>query len=93
MTVGIRVKLPGVTQEVFDKVNAHIDPKGNPPQGIVFHASGAIDGGWGIIDFWESRAAFDAFQGRIQSAMAAAGVEMQGPPDVREFPVHETYQP
>jgi hypothetical protein len=93
MTVGIRIKLPGVTQELFDRVNARIDPMGNPPKGILFHASGPIDDGWSVIDFWESRADFDAFAGRIQSAVAAEGVEMQGPPDIKEFEVHETYQP
>ena len=94
MTVGIRIKLAGVTQEQFDEVNKHVDATGNPPKGIVFHASGPIDGGWGIIDFWESRGEFDAFMGsRVQEAVKAAGVEMQGPPDVKEFPVHETWQP
>jgi hypothetical protein len=93
MTVGIRFKLPGVTQEQFDEVNALIDPTSNPPKGIRFHASGPIDGGWGVIDFWESRADFDAFQPRIQAAVAEAGVEMSGPPDIKEFPVHETFQP
>jgi len=41
-----------------------------------------------------SREDFDAFFGsRVQEAVAAAGVEMQGPPDVKEFPVHEFWQP
>ncbi len=93
MTVGIRIKLPGVTQEQFDVVNNHIDAKSNPPKGIVFHASGPIEGGWGVIDFWESREDFDAFQPRIGEAVAATGMEMQGPPDIKEFPVHETFQP
>jgi len=93
MTVGIRIKLPGVTQEQFDEVNKHIDPASNAPQGLLFHSSGPIDDGWGVIDFWESRQAFDTFQTRIPAAMAAAGVEMHGPPDVKEFAVHETFQP
>ncbi len=93
MAVGIRIKLAGVTQEQFDAVNKHIDPMGNPPTGILFHASGPIEGGWGVIDFWESRAAFDAFESRIGEAVAAVGVEMQGPPDVKEFPVHEMFKP
>lgn len=92
MTVGIRIKLAGVTQEVFDRVNAHIDPVSNPPKGLLFHASGPIEGGWGVIDFWESRAEFDVFSERIPAAMAAAGVDTQGPPDIKEFPVHETFQ-
>jgi hypothetical protein len=91
MTIGIRIKLAGVTQEAFDKVNGHIDPASNPPSGLLFHSSGPIEGGWGVIDFWESRADFDAFAGRIPAAMAAAGVEMQGAPDIKEFEVHETF--
>jgi hypothetical protein len=90
MTIGIRIKLPGVTQEQFDAAHEHINPERTTPKGLVFHASGPIDDGWGIIDFWETRENFDAFQVRIQEGVAAAGVEMQGPPDVKEFPVHET---
>ena len=93
MTVGIRIKLSGVSQEQFDEVNKHIDPTGNPPKGVLFHASGPIDDGWGVIDFWESRQDFDAFQARIPDGMTAAGVSPQGPPDVKEFPVHEIIQP
>ena len=91
MAVGIRIKFAGLAQEQFDAVNARVDPDSNPPKGLLFHASGPIDGGWGVIDFWESRAAFDAFEGRIQESVAASGVELQGPPDVKEFPVHETF--
>jgi len=74
-------------------VNKHVDPASDPPKGLIFHSSGPIDGGWGVIDFWESRADFDAFQGRIASSMEAAGAKMEGPPDVKEFPVHEIFQP
>ncbi|MDQ1541119.1 MAG: hypothetical protein QOH29_1845 [Actinomycetota bacterium] len=91
MAVGIRLKFGGVTQEQFDAVNELVDPAGNPPTGLLFHASGPIDGGWGVIDFWESREAFDAFAPRIEQSVQAAGVEVQGPPDVKEFPVHETF--
>ena len=45
-----------------------------------------------MIDFWESRAAFDALMPHLQQAMEAAGVELQGPPDIEEFPVYETMQ-
>ncbi len=91
MAVGIRIKLAGVTQEQFDAVNKHVDPVANPPKGLLFHASGPIDGGWGVIDFWESRQDFDAFEPRIGASVAAAGVQLQGPPDIKQFPVHETF--
>lgn len=93
MAIGIRIKFAGITQEQFDQVNVHVDPQSNPPDGLLFHASGPIEGGWGVIDFWESRAAFDAFESRLVQAAKDAGVEMQGPPDIKEFPVHETFQP
>jgi hypothetical protein len=90
LAVGIRIKLLGVTQEQFDAAHDHVNPDRSPPPGLLFHASGPVDGGWGIIDFWESRADFDAFlESRIGPGMAAAGVQPQAPPDIKEFPVHE----
>jgi quinol monooxygenase YgiN len=90
MAVGIRVKLAGVTEDQFDAVNAQVQAETNAPPGLIFHSSGPIEGGWGIIDFWESREAFDAFFGsRVRDAIAAAGAEMAAPPDIKEFPVHE----
>jgi len=91
MAVGLRIKFAGVTQEQFDKVHERV-VAGGPPPGLIFHASGPIDEGWGVIDFWESRAAFDALMPHIQQAMEAAGVELPGPPDIKEFPVYETMQ-
>jgi len=43
MAVGIRLKLAGVTAEQMDQLNAAIDPEGNPPDGLIFHASGPIE--------------------------------------------------
>jgi hypothetical protein len=86
MAVGIRIKLAGVTQEQFDQVHGQVNPDQPLPKGLLFHASGPIDGGWGIIDFWESRADFDAHAPRIVEGLAAAGIELQ---DIKEFPVHE----
>jgi hypothetical protein len=90
MAVGIRIKLLGITEEQFDKGHEHINPDRTPPKGLLFHASGPVDGGWGIMDFWESRADFDAFAARIPEGFAAVGVQPQGAPDIHEFPVHET---
>ena len=93
MAVGIRNNLAGVTQEEFDSLNKELDMASDPPLGLIFHASGPIEGGWGVIAFWESREAFDAFIPRIQQAVEAAAIQLQGPPDITEFPVHETFSP
>ena len=80
---------PGSTRRSSTSVTTTSTRIARRPKGLLFHASGPIDGGWGIIDFWESRADFDAFSSRIVEGMASAGVEPSGPPDIKEFPVHE----
>ena len=51
--------------------------------------------GWGIIDVWESREAFDAFMGsRLQQALGELGDRgFPGPPDIKQFPVHHYNAP
>jgi hypothetical protein len=90
MAVMIRMKGAGWTAEQVDKLNAAIDPDGNPPEGLIFHASGPVPSGFAVVDFWESRAHFDRFAAeRIGPAAAAVGIE--GRPEVEEFPVHEHF--
>ncbi len=90
MAVGLRVKFDGGTQEQYDAVNAQMGIDDSPPDGLVFHSAGPIDGGWGVIDFWESREHFDRFlEGRLGPAIAELGDRApQGPPDIKEFPVY-----
>ena len=92
MTVRIHTNLAGLTEEGFAAVHKHVTT-GEPPKGLIFHSSGPIDGGWAVVDFWESRQDYDAALPRVQEAIATAGVTMQGPPGIEEFPVYETLQP
>ena len=88
MAVGLRIKLPGVNVEEFDRLDAAIDVRGNHPDGLIFSASGPTDDGWRVIDVWESRSQFDAFAAeRIGPAVGATGVSVQ--PEIAEFPIHE----
>lgn len=93
MAVGLRLKFAGGTQEQYDAVHQHMGFEQNPPPGIISHCAGPIDGGWGVIDVWESREAFDSFiGGRVQPAMQELGDGgLPGPPDVKEFAVHNYY--
>jgi hypothetical protein len=95
MAVGIRLKFAGGTQEQYDAVHGEMNIDADPPAGLIFHSAGPIDEGWGVIDFWESREAFDQFiQGRLGPTMESLGDRgMPGPPDLREFPVYNISKP
>lgn len=92
MAVGLRIKFDDGTQEQYGAVNAQMNVEEDRPDGLIFHAAGPIDGGWGVIDFWESREHFDRFlAARLGPAVAALGDKAPPrPPDIKEFPVHNT---
>lgn len=95
MAVGLSIRFNGGTQEQYDAMHSEMNVDGNPPAGLILHAGGPIDSGWGIIDFWESRGQFDRFaEERIKPAMEALGDRgPASPPDIREFPVHHLLKP
>jgi hypothetical protein len=89
MAIGINATLPGVTAAQFDAMDQAVGSE--PPAGLIFHASGPVDGGWQVIDFWESREQFEQFIAeRVGPAMAQAGA---APPQISEFHVHEYLKP
>jgi len=95
MAIGLRLKFEGSSLEQYDAVHSEMEIAENPPEGLIFHSAGPIDGGWGVIDFWESREHFDRFQqSRLGPAIQALGDRApQGPPDIKEFPVHNYERP
>jgi hypothetical protein len=95
MAVGIRLKFKGGTQEQYEAVHGHMGVDADPPEGLIFHSAGPIDEGWGVLDFWESRDAFDRFaSGRLGPAVQEVGDRgMPSPPDIHEFPVHHINKP
>jgi hypothetical protein len=95
MAVGLRLKFEGGKQEQYDAVHGAMNIESDPPAGLIFHSAGPIDDGWGVIDFWESRDAFDQFaQERLVPKLQEFGDRgFSGPPDIKEFPVHNISKP
>lgn len=90
MAVGLWINFTTGTQEQYEAVNEEMGVGENPPEGLIFHAAGPIGDGWDVIDFWESRDHFDRFfEQRLGPTIEALGDRApQGPPKIKEFPVH-----
>ena len=95
MAIGLSIRFSDGTAEQYDAVQAEAGVEADPPDGLIFHSAGPIKDGWGILDFWESRAQFDSFlESRIGPAIAALGdAAMPNPPEIKEFPVHNISAP
>jgi hypothetical protein len=83
--------IPGGTQEQYDEVCARLnDGKAFsalgewPVEGILAHASGPTDGGWRVVDVWESEEAFARFGEVIGPILQEVGV----PGEPRISPLH-----
>ena len=53
--------MPGVTADDYAKVLAELGGAEQGAPGLVAHVAGPVEGGFRIIDTWESRAAAQAF--------------------------------
>ena len=89
MTVALIIDLPGVTAEQYEAVTAEVTGDGWPAE-IIAHYAGPADGGWKVVDVWQSREAFDSFaEEKLGPAMGQQGV---APPNVTEIQLHNQHQ-
>jgi hypothetical protein len=101
MAVAIRTtNFPeGVGTNMYDGVQAAMDIANDPPEGLIFHWAGEVDGKWTVTDIWESRGAYDTFRDQrlfpaIQKVSGMDPASASGPqPTVTEFAVHNYVKP
>jgi hypothetical protein len=80
------MEFQGMTQQQYDQAMDRLQLGGKSPSGQIFHVAGPIEGGWCVIDVWESQAAFDRF---IQEKLGRVLQEIGLPPlQPRIIPVH-----
>jgi hypothetical protein len=82
MAVATMVDNPAGSQEVYEKIRAHLGLE--KPAGGIFHIAGpSPKGGWRVIEVWESEEEANRFfQERFFPALKALG--LSGPPPERE---------
>jgi hypothetical protein len=86
MAVAMMVENAEGSQEVYDKVREQLSLE--KPAGGIFHAAGpSPDGGWRVIELWESEEDAKRFaQERLVPAFEALGAPLPPPPQF--WPVH-----
>ncbi len=79
-------ELRGMTQEQYEAAWRELDMPG-PPPGSLCHVGGPMEGGWRIIEVWESEEAAAAFFGseRFQQMAQRVGAPQ---PNTTTWPVH-----
>jgi hypothetical protein len=83
MAVGVFMEFPGVTWEQYEQLVQDLGLSG-PPEGMLTHVCGPTsDGGWRMVDVWESQEAFERFANELLIPRAQAHGFPQ--PSKREF--------
>ena len=84
----------GATADEYDAVNAKVDPKSNPPAGLIIHTGSVTDDGMRVVDVWESEQHFNDFrEQRLGPAVHEVMGEDPAPPTVQVHEVHDLVQP
>jgi hypothetical protein len=98
VVVGLIMQFESVTASQYEEVMQELglalqsNSDAGWPDGIISHvAGGRPDGGWTVVDVWESQEAFDQFfQGRLAPAFQAVGTLAQ--PTVSPFTVPNRFR-
>ncbi len=86
------MEFPNRTQQQYDQVMDRLQLGGSSPQGQLYHVAGPMEGGWCVVDVWESQEAFDRFiKERLERAMQGTGITLPEHPKV--IPVHNIMEP
>ena len=86
MTVAMLIDNPQGSEELYERVRDLLGD-GGPPSGALHLAGPGPDGGWRVIELWESEAAARRFfEERLLPAVEAVGTS--GLPAPQYWPVH-----
>lgn len=90
MAIAVMQDFPGGTQQQYDQVTEQLNLGGHSPQGNLYHTAGPIEGGWRVLDVWESQDALNTFLAVLGPIAQSAGVAQ---PQVTMWPIHNILTP
>jgi hypothetical protein len=91
MAYGIVHFFEGGTKAQYDASLAAVHPDNTTlPEGQVYHAAGASDGGWTVIAIHDSKASWEKFRDGVLMPKIKAGIPggFTSPPKEQAFEVH-----
>jgi uncharacterized protein YciU (UPF0263 family) len=91
MAVVMRMEWPEVSPEQYDQVREIVGWETDPAPGGLFHVAFFDEGGFKVVDVWESAEDFQTFvDNRLMPGIAEAG-GVEGEPKVTITPAHAVY--
>jgi hypothetical protein len=86
MSVAMMIDNPGGSPEIYERIRQQLSLE--KPAGGIFHAAGpSPNGGWRVIEVWESEEQAKRFvDERLLPAFEAAGASPPPPPQL--WPIH-----
>ena len=78
MTIAMIFDAKGVTLQQYTQVTNELKMTENMPKGMIEHVAGPSEGGWTVIELWESEADARAFfDDRLGAALKRANISVQ----------------
>lgn len=91
MAIVLIQEYAGATQQQYDAILSDLNLGGKSPAGQILHTAGPMDGGWRVVDVWESQEAFNTF---YQEGLSAAAQKHGMPrPQIATMQVYSMLQP
>ena len=89
MAIAILAEIPGITREQYEMVVTTVNESGSPT-GALFHAGGPIEGGYRIVEVWDTSDSAEKFYNSetLKAATAPLPPELQQPRVVMTWPVY-----
>ena len=93
MAIGTLTRFsPGLVAQQYDAVTDKMGLASEPPEGLIFHSAGELEGRFQVFNVWESREDFDRFtRERLRPAQVAVMGEdhvAAMPAEVVEIDIH-----
>lgn len=90
MAIGMIFDAKGVTRRKYEQVRDEVGLTNGMPHGMLYHVAGPTEGGWTVIEIWESEAdARTFFEAKLAAALKRAEISVQP----KTFQVDALFEP